>query len=82
VSTKAGELQIFVFHMPVYVLVKKVIYSIGLSKSYAGLALMTFSGVVFPLIIGRILSINAFIYRLFFFHRPPMNAKTTRIGAY
>lgn len=71
VINKCGEnsIMIFVFHMPVYVLVKKAVYSFGLSNNYSGLAVMTVSGVVFSFAIGRIISFNKLIYRLFFWRR-------------
>lgn len=69
---KCGEysMLIFVFHMPVYVLTKKIVYTFGLSSSYSGLFIMVVSGVIIPLIIGKIISYHEILYKLIFWRNP------------
>ncbi len=59
-----NSLLIFVFHAPVLVIAKKIVYRYNLDYSYIGFIIMLFCGIAIPLLIGKILSFNERVSRV------------------
>jgi len=62
----SNSLLIFVFHMPFFVIIRKVLYAYDLSSSFVGFGLAVTSGVLLPLSFGKVLSFNKILYKLLF----------------
>jgi hypothetical protein len=58
------SMLIYVFHMPVLLLVKKIITFTGLEPGYLTLITLFLSGVLLPLLIGKILRYSKTAYRI------------------
>lgn len=64
------SILIYVFHMPTFVIFKKIISLLSVPPNYHQLLLLFIPGVVFPIIYGKILSHNLFIYQVLIGRKP------------
>lgn len=65
-----NSILIYVFHLPTFLIIKKIIDYVNFPSSFWGFVIICFSGIFFPLGYGKILSYNASIYKLLLGRNP------------
>jgi fucose 4-O-acetylase-like acetyltransferase len=66
----ASSMLIYVFHMPTFTLIRLVSKTFGFDPGYARLIFTFIPGVLLPIVYGKFLSANTFVYKMLI-GRPP-----------
>lgn len=69
-----NSILIFVFHMPFFVLIRQVVFKLGLQQSFAGFGLWVLLGCLLPLAVGLVLQRMPMGYALLLGRKPAISA--------